>query len=91
MPNKTEVKSLPVDDLRAEMSNHFEGITEDTTKVELVDLVDEHWDDWLEEAMNTSDEPETEEDNSADEELADWAENREAFLRKDLYTGNPPV
>lgn len=52
---KSELKALPVEELRALMSEHFDGITEDTTKKELLQLVADNWDDFLDLALNPVD------------------------------------
>lgn len=81
---KTDLKEKPVDELREIMAQHFEGITEDTTKREMIEIIDEEWEGFLEERLNPSEE---ETDETPDEELSD----RQAFLSKDLYTGHPPA
>lgn len=91
MPNKTEVKGLNADKLRALLSDYFEGITEDTTKVQLLEVVDENW-DYLDAELNPP-EPETTADQVKEEldgPKPDWTEDRAAFLAKDLYVGTPP-
>lgn len=65
---KTELKNQGVDEMRETLSEHFEGITEDTTKAEMKDLIDENWDDFLNEALNPDSEDEPEEDLDLDDE-----------------------
>jgi hypothetical protein len=74
---KTELKGKPVTDLRYILSEHFEGITDDTTLVELKELVDDNWEDWLEEAMN----PES--------PVAVEARLAQPNMATDLYSGRP--
>lgn len=80
MVTKSELKKLNVDELRSTLQEHFEGITEDTTKADLRDLIDEHWDSFLEGAVNQPDPM----DEIPEE---DWVKSEDTFLKKDLYYG----
>lgn len=92
MPNKTEVKGLHAPELRTLLSEYFEGITEDTTKEQLLEVVDENW-EYLDAELNPPEPAKTADQVKEDLEgpQPDWTEDRDAFLRKDLYTGNPPL
>lgn len=80
---KTELKGLGVDELREVMQEHFDGITEDTTKDEMKDIIDSNWDEFLNEALNpVEDEP----DEPGDDEPKDLSQ---PDLSQDLYSGRP--
>ena len=71
---KTEVKSLGVDELRELLSEHFDNITEDHTLKDLKAIVDEHWEEVLDPALNPEEE---------DVDLS------KPSLSTDLYSGRP--
>ena len=79
MPTKTDVKNLGVDDLRELLSEHFDNITEDHTKDDLKAIVDEHWDETLNLALN----PESEEEEEEVEDIDLDKPNP----KTDLYSG----
>lgn len=88
---KTDLKNLGVDQLREVMQEHFDGITEDTTKEEMKDIIDSNWDEFLEEALNpVEDEPDEPGDDEPDEEEADSDKDlSKPDLSQDLYSGRP--
>jgi len=43
MATKTDIKNMPVVDLRTFLQIHFDGIEDDETKGNLKDIVDENW------------------------------------------------
>lgn len=67
---KSQVKSMHADVLREALAEHFEGLTEETTKKEMEALVDEHWDDWLSEQFADEDESDDEEETVPGKDLS---------------------
>ena len=84
---KTEVKKLDVESLRELLAEHFEGITEDQTKTELQQIVDDNW-EFLDGVLN----PDEGLDLSEGEEDSEESEEEEFNPEKpnpatDLYSG----
>ena len=78
---KTEVKKLPVDELRALLEEHFEIEGEATVK-QLRKIVDDNWDDFLNDAINPD-------GGDEDDEPSGPKDLTQPDLATDLYSGVP--
>lgn len=94
MVTKSELKKEGVDGLRVILAEHFDGITKDTTKKEMQDLIDETWQDFLREALNPVEKEAEKEVEEVEEEVEEeiLSEKPEGEPqpdpKTDLYTGS---
>lgn len=74
MVTRSELKRMNVGELRTLLSEHFEGITADTLKAELTDIVEEHW-EYLDAALNET-VPEDSSEGDEEEAVEDQSEDQ---------------